>query len=760
MSQQTEKNPRDFLRPRARLLRTLGEELISNEVVAVIELVKNSYDADASRVLVRFVAPLEIGQGRIEVIDDGNGMALETVRTVWMEPSTPSKRGPGKRRSDRFHRRYLGEKGIGRFASSRLANELEVISRQESAVKEVYGFFDWRQFDDDTKYLDQILILWEERTPSEIKPGGSVDLLWNNERELPPPSKRENGTILRMSGLKQKWEARHFEDLRRGLARLVSPKFANKPHDKNDPGFEVELVATAEFVQFSSKIEPPAILKHPHYIIKGSVEKDGSFVMSYRILAEGADHPAKGRFLRVKNAKGEFELRNIAGSDQDEIEKAEKEDKNEEKTRKLRSGPLDLELRVWDRDELGNVVQKTHSTIQNVRRDLDAVAGVNIYRDGFRVLPYGEPQDDWLRLDLRRVQNPTLRLSNNQIYGVVQISADTNPELRDQSNREGLDENQALNDLRDVMTHVLSQLEALRYDARPRERAKGGKPVGGLFSGFDFKPLSDYVAKQLPGDKKAKELVEKTEQAFGGQLKEIQTVLGRYQRLATLGQLIDHVLHEGRQPIASINNEADLGLTDIQQAHKFNGELVPRLQGRFTTIRKQGDVLSIAFKRMEPFGGRRRGRPAQLYLEEIIRDAFAVFEDDIRKLEVKVILPRSQTLVRVDPAEMQEVVINLLHNSLYWLEQVSESKRELAVKVERKGPDHVDILFSDSGPGIPAENRELIFEPYFSTKPDGVGLGLAIVGEIVTDYYHGSLDLLDRGPLKGANFLITLRKRV
>ena len=163
---------------------------------------------------------------------------------------------------------------------------------------------------------------------------------------------------------------------------------------------------------------------------------------------------------------------------------------------------------------------------------------------------------------------------------------------------------------------------------------------------------------------------------------------------------------------------------------------------------------------MEPFGGRRRGRPIQLYIEEIIRDAFGVFSDDISRLNVKTKLPHTQTLVRVDPAEFQEVIINLLQNSLYWLEQVNESKREMEVSVERKGQDHVDILFSDSGPGVPPENRELIFEPYFSTKPNGVGLGLSIVGEIVSDYYEGALELLKSGPLKGANFLITLRKRV
>src|SRR5204863_2858847 len=103
------------LRPRARLLRTLGEELISNEVVAVIELVKNAYDADATNVLIRFTGPLKPGKGRIEVIDNGFGMELKTVTTVWMEPATPSKRGKYIRRTDKYHRRYLGEKGIGRF---------------------------------------------------------------------------------------------------------------------------------------------------------------------------------------------------------------------------------------------------------------------------------------------------------------------------------------------------------------------------------------------------------------------------------------------------------------------------------------------------------------------------------------------------------------------------------------------------------------------------------------------------------------------
>jgi len=335
--------PGSPLRPRARLLRTLGEELISNEVVAVIELVKNAYDADATRVLIRFTGPLEQGKGSIEALDNGHGMELKTVETVWMEPATPSKRGK-VRRTEKLKRRYLGEKGSGRFASSRLANELEVISRTDGAAKEVFAVFDWRQFDDEKKYLDEILILWEERKPLEIQAGGSIEMLWKSDKKLPPAHKLGHGTILRMSGLKQKWEARQFEDLRRGLARLISPEAS-----KDEENFEVELDLPPEFADFSSKVEPPPILKHPHYVIKGSVKADGAFALAYRILAEGVDKDFKGQFLRVKNAKGRFELRDIT-------EAGDSKEEKPKETRQIQSGPLDLELRVWDRDELGNVV--------------------------------------------------------------------------------------------------------------------------------------------------------------------------------------------------------------------------------------------------------------------------------------------------------------------------------------------------------------------------------------------------------------------
>jgi signal transduction histidine kinase len=730
------------LRPRARLIRTLGDELISNEIVAIIELVKNAFDADATRVLIRFTGELDLGEGSIEVIDNGIGMELKTVQTVWMEPATPSKRD--KPRSNKFKRRHLGEKGIGRFASSKLADELEVISRCENTSSEVYAIFDWRQFEDDSKFLDEIIVLWESRAPEEIKAGGAIESIWNSENKCPAPAQLDHGTVLRMTGLKQKWEAGHFADLRRGLARLIAPKANQKE------AFQIELDLPSEFAEFSDKVDVPEVLKHPHYLVRGTVDTNGAYKIQCEVRADGIRREFKGRFRRILNSKDKLKVRGLESGEipYDSVD--------------VYCGPLEIELRVWDRDDLGNVIQKTQSSVGDIRRDLDAVAGINIYRDGFRVLPYGEPLDDSFRLDRRRVQNPTLRLSNNQIFGVIGITADSNINLIDQSNREGLQQNQAFEDFREIMWLVLGKIEELRYESKRSltKSSKSGKAIGGLFSGIDLEPLTKYIANKLPKDKSANRLIKKTGEVIDRQLKEIQTVLARYQRLATLGQLIDHVLHEGRQPIASINNEAQLGIADIVGSLQVDDVLTKRLNGRFIHIGKQGDVLATAFRRMEPFGGRKRGRPSKLYLEDIVCEAFGVFGPEIERLGVKISLPCTQTMVRVDPAEIQEVIINLLQNSIYWLEQSNKSKREIAVSVERKSPEHVEIFFSDTGPGVSLENRETIFDPYFSTKPEGVGLGLAIVGEIVTDYYGGSLELLDRGLLKGANFLITLRKRV
>jgi C4-dicarboxylate-specific signal transduction histidine kinase len=107
---------------------------------------------------------------------------------------------------------------------------------------------------------------------------------------------------------------------------------------------------------------------------------------------------------------------------------------------------------------------------------------------------------------------------------------------------------------------------------------------------------------------------------------------------------------------------------------------------------------------------------------------------------------------------MQQIFVKLLDNSLYWLARVAPERRAIAVQC-RHASNSVEILFCDGGPGVGDDVRDYIFDPYFSTKPDGIGLGLTIAGEIATEY-NGSLDLVTPGLLPGANFRVLLRRRV
>src|SRR6266567_1886038 len=196
-------------RPHARLIRLLGDELISDEIMAVVELVKNGYDADASRVQITLnhvTDPLAVC---IYILDDGDGMDLFTLLHIWMEPANTHKRKRhrNKQRTTRG-RVLLGEKGIGRFAADKLGAELELVTRDRSADRELVLRVCWHHFDDDDKYLEDIRSDWFAREPVEF-PG------------------EQHGTLLIIRSLRAAWTQEMVGRLYNGLSRLVSP-FAGK----------------------------------------------------------------------------------------------------------------------------------------------------------------------------------------------------------------------------------------------------------------------------------------------------------------------------------------------------------------------------------------------------------------------------------------------------------------------------------------------------------------------------------------------------
>ena len=682
------------LRPRAHIIRMLGDELISSDTVAVTELVKNSYDADATRVCIRFSGDISNGEGSIEVIDDGTGMSLDTVTSTWLEPASSTKRQ--QRKSPRG-RRVLGEKGVGRFAAARLSNRVEMITREDGADNEIVVSFEWDAFNR-SGYLDEIECVWEERRTKRLASG--------------------SGTVLQLLGINNKWNEQNLEELRDSLSRIISPFETIKD-------FTIVLDLPLEFRNISGPVRPSELLTSPHYSIKGDIFNDGSYELEYR----GPD--IDGDTIKGKSRRA----------------------------REFQSGPFQIELRVWDRDVAGiRILSETFNLRgPEVRRQLDRQTGIYVYRDGFRVLPYGEPNNDWLRLDLRRVQNPTMRVSNNQVVGCLLISADNNPGLRDQTNREGIVTSQAFDDLKEMTIAALAQLEQRRY----RDRRRDGPRISrrrGLFSDFDLSAVRDAIKEKYPEDKTILQVVDRQERELSQRTDAVQEVLARYRRLATLGELVDIFLHDGKTPLNQINSEAEIAIRGLERSN-YPESFVTSVTKRLKFILRRGNIMAELFRKIEPFGGRRQGKPSPVALESVIKSAFDLHEGKIKELGVVCDLPDTETVVTVDPVEMQQVIFNFLDNSLFWLEQQEDNdQRHVRVDMARNESGEIEIVYCDNGPGIPEEFREQIFNPYFSLKPEGIGLGLSIAGEIVAEY-DGDLELMD-GPLPGACFRVTLRRRI
>jgi signal transduction histidine kinase len=625
------------LRPRARLVHTIGSELISSPSVALVELVKNAYDADATRVLVRLIPPLKSGSGAVEVLDNGTGMSSDTLLRTWLDIATPNRRQTI--RTAGLNRRVLGEKGIGRFAASRLGDEMTIISRPAGGASEVTLILDWGAFRDEEAYLDEMEILWEEHSAREITRSGGISHLWDLVDE--PPAER--GTLVRLQALTSDWTRDDVAGLRRDLARLVSPQALGDPTDQ----FAIYLVAPDEFDDLTGLVAAPEIIRQPPYRLEGRVQADGKPALS----------------LTIRGVPGEQHLESFGSP----LEVPRSTDGS------IACGPLRLELRIWDRERSALAEQATEGqTGKDVAALLDQAAGVSVYRDGFRLLPYGEIGDDWLGLDRRRVQNPTLRVSNNQIIGAVYIDSSLNPELRDQTNREGLTTGPPYEALVGVVQAVLAELEIRRRQARRAERpSRVQRRDRSLFQRLALDDVVALVRDRHPEDRELLEQLDARRREADEDVTRVKETLAQFSSLALIGRLVDDIVHDGQAASGRIRNNATLALQQSDRDPKQ----------RLETIKNQAVLLAALFKRVAPFGGRARGRPRQVSMLQLIQESVEVLDKRIRDAGADVEITGDDTSVTLDPVEVQQVVVNLVDNALHWVAHVDGPRK---VRVSRR----------------------------------------------------------------------------
>jgi signal transduction histidine kinase len=669
---QTDPSDESYFRPRARLVSLLGEQLIRDSAVGLVELVKNAYDADATTVDVALNGLADLESTTIVVRDNGHGMSVEEVREYWLSPATGHKKHR-KSRAERtpMGRQLLGEKGVGRFAVQRLGKKVELVTKREGE-QEVRVLIDWGEFEEAGAFLDEVPVeIVTCKRPRVFTDGTS-------------------GTELTMRGAREQWTGTELRKVQRMLRRLQNPV-----RGKNE--FHV-TVTCPEHPNYEA-VDPSQILETSHYHFSGVIDEEGCLEWDYASRLPDAPH---------RTNSGVDRLQDVAANELTGTTPA--------------CGPFRLQLYVWDRSR----DRMRASGLSD--RELDSYCGISIYRDDFRVLPYGEAGDDWLSLDARRINVPSKRVGNRNIIGVVEIAHDTNPELRDKTSREGLLENHAYEDLKALVRASIATLEVERL----RDKSVGGRksPAESIFPLFEPRALENGTSNAKKDDVSGSVLADEERLE-----KEARHLLTR-----RLGDVRKETQHQALLDLAAQGLRLDrLGHEFSRQVQGAN-DVLARLQHIVTedeealqevdALRSCLGVLRNAMRDLVPDGHvAQRERTATATLDDLVATALRLNSPSLQKHQVEVRLAGSPAdfEIRARPSVVVQVLDNLFDNAIWWMHALPEDEQRLLLidcDAERGR-----ILIGDSGPGVALHDRERIFEPYFSKRPDGHGLGLYICQE-------------------------------
>lgn len=704
------------IRPAGRHILTIGRDLIQDSYAAVVELVKNAYDADSPDVKIEFIATPD-GEGyTIVVSDQGHGMSRDTVINRWMVPSTDDKL---RRRESPAGRVMQGSKGIGRYATAVLGTNLllETISEGEKTTL----FVVWDDFSE-AQYLEDVEILIETVETSE-----------------------SSGTRLTMTGNEEflrDWDEKQFKKLRFELRKLISPVDTLLSDDPFSIRLSVEGFSDA--LDLTEFVEPFQIFDFFDYRIAGTVNADGRGTLTYTVK-------------KVRNTTDEEILFNCNAP--------------------TGCGDLLFDIRVYDREKeaIESLVQRgltdeTGKYVGNLqaRQLLNEYNGISVYRNGFRIRPLGDPDFDWLRLNKQRVQQPSLRIGSNQVIGYVQIQSEDQSGLIEKSARDGLKENRPFERLKEVTKEVIAGLETRRFNYR--REAGLSRPVLRVERHLErlimYDEMKHAITAQLSRNPVAKEsvndiieIIDREEEEKNRVVDEIRQSVATYQSQATLGKIIDVVLHEGRQPLHYFRNQIP-NLRYWLKSFQDSGDqsTQDKISGIVDGISQNAEFFVELFRRLDPLAAAKRSSHKHLNLKRIIEGVSAVFENEMRSLNVSFEFQGPADFsFPCWKQDMYAIFTNLVDNSLYWMKQESACRRRITIRLSVDDESLQYIDYCDTGPGIEPDliRSKVIFEPQFSTKPNGTGLGLAIAGEAAE---RNGLKLIAREVERGAHFRLEPKK--
>jgi len=675
-------------RPRARLVSILGEHLISDQAVGVLELVKNSYDADATEVTVELLSLESPEKATVVVTDNGSGMSLNDVTEKWLSPAVDHKE-QNKRKQIRTQlgRLPIGEKGVGRFAAHQIGHELELVTKKPGG-REVVLKLNWDDFEDGNLFLDEVEVNLKERNPQ----------VFNENR---------SGTRLTIMRSRSSWEKRLVQKINRALRRLQSPL-----QEEQKLTFKVKL-RCPEYPEYEN-IDVTDILDRAHYEFRVLVSETGECDYEY-----DCKHPA----IKRRSKSGTVDLKQHAREEMQGLEP--------------QCGPFWMNLYVWDRTR-----DYLHASGVS-RQELDSQCGVSLFRDGLRVFPYGELGNDWLYLDQERIQAPAERIGNNQVIGLVHVDQSTNLFLRDKTNREGLIENAPFLDLRALARSAIKFFTTYWKTDRPKPEHKSEKLTGSVEQARQIassvrETASEDIEVVIP----ASVPPEENAPTSGSPL--VNKVVSQRKAVELLIQQLDNVDHDMRsreEKLDMLLHLAATGLAAERVVHEFGRQVVGasqilrRLQTVLPDRHKEGDAIRAMqhclqtlrneFRVLAPYESVQR---SQQYSAVSVRDAaglaFQLNREQFQTNAIEWEVEGDDFDVRCRSASLVQVLDNLVHNACYWTAtRLAQAVRQIGIVID-SGTRTVIVV--DSGPGVSDEAIEHMFDPFFTLKAGGKGLGLYI----------------------------------
>ncbi|MCK1497901.1 ATP-binding protein [Bradyrhizobium sp. 188] len=646
------------IRPKARILQLLGDELIGSPRIAVFELVKNAYDADATKVVVT-LENLGTDEASVTVRDNGSGMTGDIIQNIWLTPANDHRRKQresGKRSP--LGRLPLGEKGLGRFAVHKLGNKIRMVTRQ-AGKPEVVVKLDWSELLSHD-FLDEISVPIEERTPKIFK-------------------SKTHGTKIDVTDLRGEWSRGAIRDLHRSLTSIADP--TSGPSD-----FQVQLKIPGNEKVVADLLDAGSVLEQAMW--KFDFTFDGSEIAwTYEfkpypgIKVEPSTQSGKEPLLRDRDKKDV-----VAGKDMI-----------------AGIGPVSGGFNVFDRDRAtwNFIAQKKVMT-----EYLNNNGGVRVYRDGIRVYNYGEPNDDWLGLDIRRVNSPVDRLSRNQILGRINLTLAGSHLLREKTNREGFVENSALERLKEIVMSAMTIFDRLRRPHREAIRAALTGVKSPLAISIDT-PVARLKA-ELTNNKldRLQPLVDEIGREYD-QLREIMLSSGN---AGLQLSLIFHELERGVRGLYDAIRQREK-IEDIEERSRYLKDL---LEGFATVLKKE---------------------PARKQsLAKIAREAMFLNNLRFKKHRVAIDFPlgrgdQPDVMVRASLGLAIGGVSNAIDNAIFWTrvrwpdeQQTGELQRKIWVGTSDEFGDPA-LIVADNGPGFRDSPDDLI-RPFWTRRPGGMGLGL------------------------------------